>query len=97
MNEVSLRTDVGALRENFLISERIKQNKYKLTLAKSFFWRTTQQQEIDYIEEIGTTLSAFKFKWNPKRKARISRTFTEQYDTEGVVISRDNFRDFVMI
>ncbi|MEO1589268.1 MAG: DUF4143 domain-containing protein [Bacteroidota bacterium] len=97
MNDLSLRTDVGALRENFLISERIKQNKYKLTLAKSFFWRTTQQQEIDYIEEIGTTLSAFKFKWNPKRKARISRTFTEQYDTEGVVISRDNFRDFVMI
>ncbi|MEL6699869.1 MAG: ATP-binding protein [Bacteroidota bacterium] len=97
MNEVSLRTDVVALWENFLISERIKQNKYKLTLAKSFFWRTTQQQEIDYIEEIGTTLSAFEFKWNPTRKARISRTFTEQYDTEGVVISRDNFRDFVMI
>lgn len=97
MNEVKLRTDIGALWENFLISERVKQNKYKLTLAKSYFWRTTQQQEIDYVEEIGTSLQAFEFKWNPKRKAKISKTFTEQYSAEGVVISRNNFRDFVSI
>ncbi|PSR12474.1 MAG: ATPase [Bacteroidetes bacterium] len=97
MNEVNLRTDIGALWENFLISERIKQNKYKLTLAKSYFWRTTQQQEIDYVEEIGTTLSAYEFKWNPKTKAKISKTFTEQYNAEGIIISRDNFRDFVKI
>ncbi|MEL7006909.1 MAG: DUF4143 domain-containing protein, partial [Bacteroidota bacterium] len=88
MNEVSLRTDIGALWENFLISERVKQNKYKLTLAKSFFWRTSQQQEIDYVEEIGTTLKAFEFKWNPQKKAKISKTFTEQYNAEGAVISR---------
>ncbi|MCG8328706.1 MAG: ATP-binding protein [Chitinophagales bacterium] len=97
MNEVNLRTDIGALWENFLISERIKQNKYKLTLAKSYFWRTTQQQEIDYIEEIGTELKAYEFKWSPKRKAKISKTFTEQYKAKGFVISRDNFRDFVKI
>ena len=97
MNEVRLRTDVGALWENFLISERIKQNRYKLTLAKSYFWRTTQQQEIDYVEEIGATLKAFEFKWNPKRKAKISKTFTGQYNSEGIIISRNNFRDFVKI
>jgi predicted AAA+ superfamily ATPase len=97
MNEVNLRTDIGALWENFLISERIKQNKYKFTLAKSYFWRTTQQQEIDYVEEIGTSLSAYEFKWNPKRKAKISKTFTEQYNAEGIIVSRDNFRDFVKI
>lgn len=97
MNEVSLRTDIGALWENFLISERIKQNKYKFTLAKSYFWRTTQQQEIDYIEEIGTSIKAYEFKWNPKKKAKISKTFTEQYNAEGAVISRENFRDFIKI
>jgi len=97
MNEVNLRTDIGALWENFLISERIKQNRYKFTLAKSYFWRTTQQQEIDYVEEIGTTLTAFEFKWNPKKKAKISKTFTSQYNSEGIVISRNNFRDFVNI
>lgn len=97
MNELSLRTDVGALWENFLISERIKQNKYKFTLAKSYFWRTTQQQEIDYIEEVGSTLKAYEFKWNPKRRAKIPKTFTEKYNAEGFVISRDNYREFVKI
>lgn len=38
---INLRTDKGALWENFLISERLKQNKYKFTLAKPYFWRTT--------------------------------------------------------
>jgi hypothetical protein len=83
-----------------IISSRLEGGecrKYKFTLAKSFFWRTTQQQEIDYVEEIGTTLTAFEFKWNPKRKATISKTFTKQYDAEGVVISRHNFREFVMV
>ena len=97
MNELALRSDIGALWENFLISERVKQNKYKFTLAKSYFWRTTQQQEIDYVEEIGTSLTAYEFKWNPKRKAKISKTFTEQYHAEGIIISRDNFRDFIKI
>lgn len=97
MNEISLRTDIGALWENFLISERIKQNKYKFTLAKSYFWRTTQQQEIDYIEEIGNTLTAFEFKWNPKRKGKISKTFTNEYHAEGKVINSANFREFVKL
>ncbi len=94
---MSARTDIGALWENFLVSERIKQNKYKLTLAKSHFWRTTQQQEIDYVEDVGNSLKAFEFKWNPKKKARISKTFTNQYNAEGSVVNRDNFRSFVII
>lgn len=97
MNELSVRTDIGALWENFLISERIKRNKYKLSLAKSYFWRTTQQQEIDYIEETGTTLKAFEFKWNAKRNAKISKTFTRTYQAEGSIVTRANFREFVMI
>lgn len=97
MNEIEFRSDVGALWENFLVSERVKQNKYKLKLATSYFWRTTQQQEIDYIEEVNMKLSAYEFKWNPKRKVRISRTFTNQYDAKSEVISQDNFRSFVIL
>jgi predicted AAA+ superfamily ATPase len=47
-NPLKLRTDVGALWENFLISERRKQNIYKETFARMYFWRTRQQQEIDF-------------------------------------------------
>jgi predicted AAA+ superfamily ATPase len=97
INRVDLRTDIGALWENFLISERIKQNRYKLTLAKSYFWRTTQQQEIDYVEEKGITINAYEFKWNKRRGAKISKTFTKKYNSKGAIISKANFREFVRI
>lgn len=97
MNEIEFRSDIGPLWENFLVSERIKQNRYKLRLASSYFWRTTQQQEIDYIEEVNMQLHAYEFKWNPKKRVKISKTFTENYHAEGKVINKDNFRDFVIV
>ena len=97
LNDLSLRNDVGHLWENFLITERIKQNRYKFTLARSYFWRTTQQQEIDYIEDIATRLTAYEFKWNEKKRAKISKTFTKSYEAEEKVINRKNFREFVII
>ncbi len=96
LDAISLRPDVGGLWENFLVSERMKQNKYKLTLAKSYFWRTAQQQEVDYVEDIGQKLYGYEFKWSGT-KAKLSRTFIEQYGAEGTVITRDNFRDFVIL
>ena len=42
---LSMRQDTGALWENFVISERIKLNHYAGNFVKSYFWRTTQQQE----------------------------------------------------
>lgn len=97
MNKIQLRTDVGALWENFLVSERIKQNEYKLAFANSYFWRTTQQQEIDYIEEKNQNLHAFEFKWNPLKSGKISKTFIKNYKAETSIINRKNFREFVKI
>ena len=97
MNEIEFRSDVGALWENFLVSERIKQNRYKLRLANSYFWRTNQQQEIDYIEEVNRKLFAYEFKWSPKKKATISKTFTQNYGAVGQVVNQENFRDFVIL
>lgn len=96
-NDINLRSDKGGLWENFLISERIKQNAYKMTLAKSYFWRTTQQQEVDYVEEISQKIFGYEFKWNPKKKVKLPKTFTEKYQTEGKLINKENFRDFVII
>jgi len=62
------RTDMGPLWENFLISERLKAlAQYNLDVD-SYFWRTTQQQEIDYLEESLQSLTAWEFKWNPQGK-----------------------------
>lgn len=96
-NNLDLRIDKGGLWENFLITERKKQNNYKMTLAKPYFWRTTQQQEIDYVEELSGQLYGYEFKWNSKKKIKIPRNFIQKYDAKEKVINRDNFREFVKI
>jgi len=96
-NQLDLRVDKGGLWENFLITERMKQNSYKMTLAKSYFWRTTQQQEIDYVEEVNGKLFGYELKWNSKRKVKLPKNFIEQYGAEEKVITRENFRDFIKI
>ena len=62
-----------------------------------YFWRTSQQQEVDYVEENAGTISGFEFKWNPKRKAKLPKTFIKKYNATETIISKDNFRDFIII
>ena len=96
-NPLNLRQDTGALWENFLISERLKQNKYKSTNAKMYFWRTKQQQEVDLVEENNGNISGFEFKWNAKKKVRLPKTFVNEYNAKEVIIDRTNFRTFTTI
>ncbi|MFA5202696.1 MAG: ATP-binding protein [Bacteroidales bacterium] len=94
--QLDLRMDKGALWENFLVSERRKQNLYKDTFAKMYFWRTKQQQEIDFVEENNGQITGFEFKWNNK-KTKFPQNFMETYNAEEHVIDRNNFREFVKI
>ena len=90
------RTDIGPLWENFLISERIKALAHNNLNVDRYFWRTTQQQEIDYIEETALSLTAWEFKWNRKAKARIPKTFTRAYpEAVCAVVTPDNFMEFL--
>jgi len=95
LSQMDIRQDKGNLWENFLIAERLKYNAYNGKLAKGFFWRTVQQQEVDYVEEEAGALKGFEIKWNPKSKVKVPKTFTEAYDAEVKVINRENFRDFL--
>ncbi len=91
------RPDKGALWENFIISERIKHLSYSDFYGSYYFWRTTQQQEIDFVEEKDGRLSAYEFKINPNKKVRISSTFTNAYDIEQVnIISPENIEEFLI-
>ena len=76
-NDLALRDDVGALWENWVISELIKKRHYDRKFVNRYFWRTTQQQEIDYIEEADGVLTAYEFKWNPKRKQKSAGLFCQ--------------------
>jgi hypothetical protein len=89
------RNDMGALWENFIITERLKNNQYQNTTAKSFFWRTKQQQEVDYVEELNGEISGYEIKWNPTAKFSPIKNFTETYNASITKVSRDNFREFL--
>jgi len=95
LNPLEVRQDKGNLWENFLIAERLKYNAYNGSLAKGYFWRTVQQQEIDYVEEEARKVAGFEIKWNPKSKVKIPKTFVETYKTEVKVITNENFREFI--
>lgn len=96
-NPLELRIDKGALWENFLISERMKQIEYHQSLAHTYFWRTKQQQEVDFVEENGGKIFGFEFKWKKKNFQKLPKTFTECYHAETKIIDRENFREFVNI
>jgi len=96
-NHPGMRQDTGALWENFLISERIKKLHYSGIWANSYFWRTTGQQEIDYIEDHEGKLSAFEFKWKADREPRYPALFLRTYPDSSVkCISQSNFLEFVL-
>lgn len=89
---LSNRNDIGQLWENFLISERQKLLSYNGFYGKTYFWRTTRGQEIDYVEEIDGKIFAFEFKWNPKAKSKFPTSFVESYNPVTTqVIHKDNF------
>lgn len=89
------RTDKGALWENFLISERKKANMYARRFVNSYFWRTKQQQEVDYLEERNGHIAAFEFKWSSTKKVKFPDSFVAAYQPENQVIHAENFRDFL--
>ena len=91
------RTDIGALWENFLISERRKLLFYQKQVASQHFWRTKQQQEVDYVETKDGKVFGFEFKWNPARTISFPKTFTESYNSINKGITRESFREFVVM
>ncbi len=96
-NAVELRTDIGALWENFVLSERKKYNASNNFYGKSYFWRTIQQQEIDYLEEVDGKINAFEIKWNSKKKVRFPATFLKAYNiNETKIITPENYYEFVL-
>lgn len=93
---IQSRTDAGALWENFFIAERMKFLHYNKIYAKRYFWRTTQQNEIDYLEESDGVLTAFEVKWKSTRKVKFPLTFTSNYpDAQTQVVHPENFWEFL--
>lgn len=91
-----MRQDKGALWENYLISERLKYNQYHGNYANTYFWRTHDRAEIDYIEERDGQLNAYEIKWK-KKKVNFPNSFLTAYpNNTTTIINKENFETFIM-
>lgn len=95
-NQLNLRSDIGALWENYLVSERIKKQAYQRLYANNYFWRTYEKQELDWVEERDGKLFAYEFKWGDKTP-RAPKLWQENYpDSEYEVVNQQNFLSFIL-
>ena len=70
---------------------------YNEKWVNSYFWRTKQKQEIDYVEESNGKLLACEIKWNAKTKAKLPKTFSENYtNSDFIVVTPDTVDDFLL-
>jgi predicted AAA+ superfamily ATPase len=96
-NSLSLRNDIGALWENFVIIERIKINHNKQKYVNTYFWRTYDHQEIDYLEESGGQFRGFESKWGAEHW-RPPVKFLEAYPNSLLtLVNRRNFLENITV
>lgn len=95
-NSLSTRNDIGELWENYLVIERLKKQSYEKILSHNYFWRTYQQQEIDWVENREGRLHAYEFKWKTPLKVKEPAAWRKAYpDSKFQIISQDNYLDFI--
>jgi uncharacterized protein len=96
-NELNVRSDIGQLWENFCVIERIKHNQNIGVFANYYFWRTYQQDEVDFIEEVNGKLSGFEFKYEKDRMKKGSYNFVKNYPAATLeLINRHNITNFIL-
>jgi uncharacterized protein len=94
-NPISLRNDIGQLWENYLISERRKWQSYQGMVVNNYFWRTYDQQEIDWVEERDGKLFGYEIKFSNK-SVKVPGGWRSAYpDSSFEVIHSDNYLEFI--
>lgn len=95
-NPIELRNDIGGLWENYMVSERLKYQMNHRMAVNNYYWRTYDQQEIDFVESREGKLFAYEFKW-ANRKSRIPGAWKKNYsDSPFHIINKDNFETFII-
>lgn len=91
------RDDIGALWENFCVIERLKHLQSQERRVRSYYWRNTDQNEIDIIEEESDELRAYECKFNTKKTVRMPLSFGRMYPEHVFeVINPSNFVDVLL-
>jgi predicted AAA+ superfamily ATPase len=95
-NRMEVRNDAGALWENLCVIERMKTNAANTRFVNSYFWRTYDKKEVDYVEEGGGKITGFEFKWNEKKPYNPPREFVEGYNATVEKIDKSNYWKFLI-
>lgn len=96
-NPIESRNDIGALWENYMISERLKYQEYNKLSSNNYFWRTYDQQEIDWVEERGGSIFGYEFKWK-ESKVKVPKQWKNAYpDASFSVITQNNFNEWLKL
>ena len=94
-NALSLRNDIGELWENFIVMERLKKQIYHHIHANNYFWRTWDQQEIDFVEEREGQLFGYEIKWK-SQKVKVPKDWISTYsNAQFLIVDRENYLDFI--
>ncbi len=94
-NELNMRDDIGALWENFIFMEMIKQSNINESFDMYYFWRTHTGQEIDVIKESGGNIFAYEIKWK-NDKVKPPEEFINAYsNSDFQTINRENYLEFI--
>ena len=95
-NYLNSRNDIGELWENYLFAERIKRQAYYKIYSNTYFWRTYDKKEIDYVEERDGKLFGYEFKWGNKKTKEPKLWKMTYKNAEFEVINRNNFLEFLI-
>lgn len=91
------RNDIGALWENFVFMEFLKQSVISQSADNYYFWRTHTGVEIDIIRESHGKLTAIECKWS-NVKAKIPKLWHATYpESDFVTITKDIYFDYFKI
>jgi hypothetical protein len=94
-NPVHARNDIGSLWENYMISERLKYQSFKRISSNNYFWRTYEQQEIDWVEERDGSLFGYEFQWK-EDKVKIPTQWKSAYSGASFeLINVNNFNEWL--
>ena len=95
-NKLDLRADVGELWENYLAAERIKFQNYTQLHCTNYFWRTYDQQELDWVETEGDTIRSYEFKYSLNKSPKAPIGWKNAYpEASFEVIHSGNYLEWI--
>lgn len=85
-----LRSDIGSLFENWIITEIAKKNLMQGDSNNLYFWRKTEGKEVDLVIRGTNMFKAYEFKWSKQSSTVGSKSFTNTYGIPVEIITKNN-------